>query len=90
MAPVDTLSASLPDTFVDVVSTIWMEIAMLCVAALAYVLFTGRVPGLSPSAKKLSEDDSATEGSMLLESCRVGWMQVTTARFQIVAACKKL
>jgi pentatricopeptide repeat protein len=39
----------------------WMEIAMLCVAALAYVLFTGRVPGLSPSAKKLSDDNSASE-----------------------------
>jgi len=61
MASLSVVSASLPVTFMEVVSTMWMEIIMLCVAALAYVLFTGRVPGLSPTAKKLSEDNSATE-----------------------------
>jgi len=61
MAPLNVVSDSLPMTIMEVASTMWMEIAMLCVAAVAYVLFTGRIPGLSPVAKKLSEDNSATE-----------------------------
>jgi len=61
MASTNVVPVSFPVSLMEVVSTMWMEIAMLCVAALAYVLFTGRVPGLSPTAKKLSEDNSAME-----------------------------
>jgi len=61
MTSPDMMSSSLPATVMEVLATMWMEIAMLCAAALAFVLFTGRVPGLSPSAKKLPEDDSNTE-----------------------------
>jgi len=61
------VSAALPVTFMEVVSTMWMEIAMLCVAGLAYVLFTGRAPGLSPLAKKLSEDNAAAEEELVAQ-----------------------
>lgn len=61
MASMNIESSPLPTTIMEVVTTMWMEIAMLCFAGLAYVLFTGRVPGLSPTAKKLADDNSASE-----------------------------
>ena len=43
------------------VGAVWMELLMFAVAALAYVLFTGRIPGLSPVAKKAPEGFSDSE-----------------------------
>merc|ERR1719171_2604661 len=38
-----------------------MELLMFAIAGLAYVLFTGRIPGLSPTAKKITEDGAEPE-----------------------------
>merc|ERR1719171_3150117 len=38
-----------------------MELLMFAIAGLAYVLFTGRIPGLSPAAKKVAEGGAEPE-----------------------------